>query len=189
MDQFDRVLEVDETSRAARIQAGVYGPELEDQLRPKGYTLRHFPQSFTMSTLGGWIATRSGGHYATNHHRRLRRVSAAPPAGSLARVRRRPYPDRWCSERGHSASLRRPDAHRASQRHGAPAFSSGEPAPRPAAHRAGQLWPANRLLDPGSRAVGPGSMAARRPDHRLSPDLEVDWPSGRRSRLPGTAVV
>lgn len=67
MDQFDRVLEVDETSRAARIQAGVYGPALEDQLRPHGFTLRHFPQSFTMSTLGGWIATRSGGHYATNH--------------------------------------------------------------------------------------------------------------------------
>jgi alkyldihydroxyacetonephosphate synthase len=67
MDQFDRVLEIDATSRAARIQAGVYGPALEDQLRPHGFTLRHFPQSFTMSTLGGWIATRSGGHYATNH--------------------------------------------------------------------------------------------------------------------------
>ncbi|MQA00073.1 MAG: FAD-binding protein [Dehalococcoidia bacterium] len=67
MDRFDRVLEIDETSRAARIQAGVFGPALEDQLRPHGYTLRHFPQSFTGSTLGGWIATRSGGHYATNH--------------------------------------------------------------------------------------------------------------------------
>jgi alkyldihydroxyacetonephosphate synthase len=59
------VLEVDRTSRAARIQAGVYGPALEDQLRPHGLTLRHFPQSFEFSTLGGWIATRSGGHYAT----------------------------------------------------------------------------------------------------------------------------
>ena len=66
MDQFDRVLEIDANSRAARIQSGVYGPALEDQLRPHGFTLRHFPQSFTMSTLGGWIATRSGGHYATN---------------------------------------------------------------------------------------------------------------------------
>ena len=65
MDQFDRVLEIDEISRAARIQAGVFGPALEDQLRPHGFTLRHFPQSFTGSTLGGWIATRSGGHYAT----------------------------------------------------------------------------------------------------------------------------
>ena len=67
MDELDRVLEIDETSRAARIQAGVFGPHLEDQLRPHGYTLRHYPQSFTGSTLGGWIATRSGGHYATNH--------------------------------------------------------------------------------------------------------------------------
>jgi alkyldihydroxyacetonephosphate synthase len=67
MDRFDRVLEVDEVSRAAHIQAGVLGPHLEDQLRPLGLTLRHFPQSFRFSSLGGWIATRSGGHYATNH--------------------------------------------------------------------------------------------------------------------------
>ncbi|HYB92497.1 MAG TPA: FAD-binding oxidoreductase [Candidatus Binataceae bacterium] len=61
----DRVLEVDRVSRAARIQAGVLGPSLEDQLRPHGYTIRHFPQSFEFSSLGGWIATRSGGHFAT----------------------------------------------------------------------------------------------------------------------------
>jgi len=61
----DRVLEIDPVSRAARIQAGALGPVLEDQLRPHGYTLRHFPQSFEFSTLGGWLATRSGGHYAT----------------------------------------------------------------------------------------------------------------------------
>ena len=63
--RLDRVLEVDTTSRAARIQAGALGPVLEDQLRPHGYTLRHFPQSFEFSTLGGWLATRSGGHYAS----------------------------------------------------------------------------------------------------------------------------
>jgi len=63
----DRVVEIDIESRAARIQAGVYGPALEDQLRPHGLTLRHFPQSFEFSTLGGWLATRSGGHYATLH--------------------------------------------------------------------------------------------------------------------------
>lgn len=65
LQHLDRVLEVDRTSRAARIQAGVLGPALEDQLRPHGLTLRHFPQSFELSTLGGWIATRSGGHFAT----------------------------------------------------------------------------------------------------------------------------
>jgi len=61
----DRVLEIDRASRTALIQGGVFGPHLEEQLKPHGLTLRHFPQSFEMSTLGGWIATRSGGHYAT----------------------------------------------------------------------------------------------------------------------------
>ncbi|HEX6114547.1 MAG TPA: FAD-binding oxidoreductase, partial [Geminicoccaceae bacterium] len=61
----DQVLEVDRTSRAARIQGGILGPALETALKPHGLTLRHFPQSFECSTLGGWIATRSGGHFAT----------------------------------------------------------------------------------------------------------------------------
>jgi alkyldihydroxyacetonephosphate synthase len=60
-----RVLEVDPVSKAARIQAGATGPGLEEQLREHGLTLRHFPQSFEYSTLGGWIATRAGGHFAT----------------------------------------------------------------------------------------------------------------------------
>ena len=65
LTRLDRVLEVDRQSRAARIQGGALGPVLEEQLRPHGCTLRHFPQSFEFSTLGGWLATRSGGHYAT----------------------------------------------------------------------------------------------------------------------------
>ncbi|MEU9143753.1 FAD-binding oxidoreductase [Streptomyces sp. NPDC048349] len=65
LTRMGRVLEVDVEGRAARIQAGTLGPSLEDQLRPHGLTLRHFPQSFEFSTLGGWLATRAGGHYAT----------------------------------------------------------------------------------------------------------------------------
>ena len=65
MTRMGKVEEIDRTSRAARIQAGALGPDLEAQLKPHGLTLRHFPQSFEFSTLGGWIATRSGGHYAT----------------------------------------------------------------------------------------------------------------------------
>jgi alkyldihydroxyacetonephosphate synthase len=61
----DQVLEVDRTSRAARVQGGILGPALEAALKSHGLTLRHFPQSFECSTLGGWIATRSGGHFAT----------------------------------------------------------------------------------------------------------------------------
>ncbi len=61
----DRVLEVDPVSLSARIQAGANGPELEEQLRAHGLTLRHYPQSFQFATLGGMIATRAGGHFAT----------------------------------------------------------------------------------------------------------------------------
>ncbi|MBZ2167339.1 FAD-binding oxidoreductase [Marinobacter sp. F4216] len=67
MLHFNKVLEVDTQSRCARIQAGTYGPDLEQQLKPHGLTLRHFPQSFEFSTLGGWIATRAGGHFATQY--------------------------------------------------------------------------------------------------------------------------
>ena len=62
---FDQALEIDDVSRLARLQAGMLGPAVEDALRPHGLTLRHFPQSFEFSTLGGWIATRAGGHFAT----------------------------------------------------------------------------------------------------------------------------
>ncbi len=61
----DRVVEVERSSLSARIQAGATGPGLEAQLAAHGLTLRHFPQSFEFSTLGGWVATRAGGHFAT----------------------------------------------------------------------------------------------------------------------------
>ena len=61
----DRVLDVDGESLAARVQAGVPGPRLAEQLREHRLTLRHYPQSWEFSTLGGWVATRAGGHYAT----------------------------------------------------------------------------------------------------------------------------
>jgi alkyldihydroxyacetonephosphate synthase len=65
LSRMDRVLEVDDVSRAARVQAGPAGPRLEEQLHAHGMTMRFFPQSFELSTLGGWIATRAGGHFAT----------------------------------------------------------------------------------------------------------------------------
>ena len=65
LERLGRVVDIDKTSRAALIEGGAYGPDIEAQLRPHGLTLRHFPQSFAYSTLGGWIATRAGGHFAT----------------------------------------------------------------------------------------------------------------------------
>ena len=85
--RMDRVLEIDETSRLARVQAGVYGPRLEEQLNARGWTFGHYPDSFTHSTLGGWIATRSSGMQSDRYGdiadltRGLRVVT---PAGLLA---------------------------------------------------------------------------------------------------------
>jgi alkyldihydroxyacetonephosphate synthase len=61
LGRLDQVLELDEDSGLARVQAGVLGPDLEEQLGRRGWTMGHFPDSFTHSTLGGWVATRSSG--------------------------------------------------------------------------------------------------------------------------------
>jgi alkyldihydroxyacetonephosphate synthase len=55
------VVSIDEGSGLARIQAGAQGPRIEEQLNERGWTMGHFPDSFTHSTLGGWVATRSSG--------------------------------------------------------------------------------------------------------------------------------
>ena len=87
LKHFDRVLEVDTASQAARVQGGVLGPDLERQLKPTGLTLRFFLQAWEFSSLGGWIATRAAGHYATvytqidDHIESLRVVT---PAGLVA---------------------------------------------------------------------------------------------------------
>ncbi|TMQ03707.1 MAG: FAD-binding oxidoreductase [Deltaproteobacteria bacterium] len=81
------VREVDPTSRLARIAAGTPGPVLEDQLAAHGLTLRHYPQSFEHSTLGGWLATRAGGHYATGPTRideLTHAITMITPRGELA---------------------------------------------------------------------------------------------------------
>ncbi len=84
LGRLDRVLEVDALSLSARIQAGATGPCLEEQLRGHDLTLRHFPQSFQFATLGGMIATRAGGHFATVYTHiddLVQSVRAITPAG------------------------------------------------------------------------------------------------------------
>ena len=128
----DKILEVDDVSEAARIQGGIYGPAIEDALRKTPFTMRHYMQAYRCSTLGGWIATRSGGHYATLYTHiddfveSTRMVTPAgmhgdaPPAG----LRRRPQP------RPHGAGLRgHPRHHHRSL--GAAAQASRPSAPRP----------------------------------------------------------
>ena len=87
LTRMDRVLGVDERARLARVQPGVFGPHLEEQLNARGWTLGHFPDSFTHSTLGGWIATRSSGMQSDKYGDvadLTRAVRVATPAGMLA---------------------------------------------------------------------------------------------------------
>jgi alkyldihydroxyacetonephosphate synthase len=86
MKHFDRVLEVDLKSQAARIQAGVLGPHLEQQLKPTGLTLRFFLQAWEFSSLGGWIATRAAGHFATAYTQiddHIESLKVVTPAGNI----------------------------------------------------------------------------------------------------------
>src|SRR3954453_7154087 len=86
LGRLNRVLSVDETSRLARVQAGALGPDLESQLNARGWTFGHFPDSFTHSTLGGWIATRSSGMQSDRYGDigdLTRAVRVVTPAGRL----------------------------------------------------------------------------------------------------------
>lgn len=69
LGRLNRLLALDETSRLATLEAGVRGPDLESLLQARGYTLGHYPQSFELSTLGGWIATRSSGQQSYHYGR------------------------------------------------------------------------------------------------------------------------
>ncbi len=61
LGRLNLVLDIDADAGLARIQAGALGPDIEEQLAARGWTLGHFPDSFTHSTMGGSVATRSSG--------------------------------------------------------------------------------------------------------------------------------
>jgi alkyldihydroxyacetonephosphate synthase len=63
----NRVLDIDEVSGTVRVQAGVFGPDLERALAPRGLTAGHFPQSFDLATVGGWIASRGAGQFSNRY--------------------------------------------------------------------------------------------------------------------------
>jgi len=69
MTRLRRLLNLDPLSQLATFETGVAGPDLEAQLRAKGFMLGHYPQSFDYATLGGWIATRSSGQQSARYGR------------------------------------------------------------------------------------------------------------------------
>jgi alkyldihydroxyacetonephosphate synthase len=177
LKRMNRVLEVDTVSGAARIQAGATGPGLEEQLKRHGTTLRHYPQSFELSTLGGWIATRAAGHFATLHTHIddfVESVRAITPSGAWESRRlpgsgAGPSPDRMLI--GSEGILgviteawvrvQEPPAFRESTAVLFDGFERGAEAVRALAQS--RLFPSNcRLLDPGEAALtgaAPGGRA------------------------------
>jgi alkyldihydroxyacetonephosphate synthase len=177
LGRLDRVLEVDAASLSARIQAGANGPGLEEQLRPHGLTLRHFPQSFQFATLGGMIATRAGGHFATLYTHiddLVQSIRALTPAG-VWESRRLPgsgagiSPDRLLIGSEGTLGLiteawmrvRPRPRYRAGTGVRFPTFDAGVGAVRDLSQSG--LYPANcRLIDPGEARLtnaGDGSHA------------------------------
>jgi alkyldihydroxyacetonephosphate synthase len=177
LKHLNQVVEIDSLSQTALIQAGTPGPALERQLKARGVTLRFFPQSFEFSTLGGWIATHAGGHFATLYTHIddvVESLQAVTPAG-IVETRRfpasgaGPNPERlWLGSEGilgiiTQAWVRvsKPPVFRAATTVQFSAFERAVEAVRTLS-QAG-LYPANcRLLDPLealSNGVGDGAHA------------------------------
>lgn len=171
MSRMAGVLEVDHLSRAAHIAGGATGPAIEEQLRPHGLTLRHYPQSFEFSTLGGWIATRSGGHYATGRTHIedfVESIRMLTPRGPMESRRlpgsgAGPSPDRLVAGSegilgvitGAWMRLQARPLHKATASVPFARFTDGVVASRLLAQSS--LWPTNcRLLDPGEAAANAG---------------------------------
>lgn len=84
--RLDRLIELDELSRTATLEAGLRGPDAETLLNERGYVLGHHPQSFEFASLGGFAAARSSGQASAGYGRFDERVLAlrvATPRGSL----------------------------------------------------------------------------------------------------------
>ena len=105
-----RVLDVDVTSQTVHAEAGIHGPELDAALKAHGLAVRHYPQSYFFSSLGGWVATRGAGHFSTGLAKiedRVQALGVTLPDGRRVETRRLPAssigpdPNRlWCGSEG-----------------------------------------------------------------------------------------
>jgi alkyldihydroxyacetonephosphate synthase len=69
MTHMNSLLHLDKESQIATFGAGTIGPKVESQLAAQGYTLGHYPQSWELSTIGGWVASRSSGQQSLRYGR------------------------------------------------------------------------------------------------------------------------
>lgn len=110
LQRMNRVLEIESRDRVVHAQAGILGPALDGALKPEGLAVRHYPQSYFHSTLGGWVVTRGAGHFSTLHAKiedRVQALSVLLPDGRRVATRALPAssagidPNRlWCGSEG-----------------------------------------------------------------------------------------
>jgi alkyldihydroxyacetonephosphate synthase len=89
MRRMRSLLELNETALTARVQAGMMGHHFEEALNARGYTMGHFPQSISLSTVGGWVATRAAGQFSTRYgaiEDMLLGLEAVLPDGLIVRI-------------------------------------------------------------------------------------------------------
>jgi alkyldihydroxyacetonephosphate synthase len=68
MTAMQGIVSVDAESGIVDVLPGTFGPDLEDELqRDHGLSVGHFPQSFDIATVGGWVACRGAGQYSTRY--------------------------------------------------------------------------------------------------------------------------
>ncbi|MCU0458377.1 MAG: FAD-binding oxidoreductase [Bacteroidales bacterium] len=82
----NRVIEINRFNKTVTVQAGMYGPALEEELNRQGYSCGHFPQSFEYSTVGGWISARGAGQASTGYGKiedMLVALKAVTPSGVI----------------------------------------------------------------------------------------------------------
>jgi alkyldihydroxyacetonephosphate synthase len=82
----NRIVRISTSNKTVTVQAGIYGPALEDELNKHGFTCGHFPQSFEFSTVGGWIAAKGAGQASTGYGKiddMVLALKAVTPAGTI----------------------------------------------------------------------------------------------------------
>jgi alkyldihydroxyacetonephosphate synthase len=84
--RMDRIVSLNERSLTVRVQTGIIQKHLEEYLNRKGYTMNHFPASFTTSTLGGFISTNGTGVLSSKYGKLIdmvHRLQVVLPDGSI----------------------------------------------------------------------------------------------------------
>ena len=82
----NRIVRISTSNKTVTVQAGIYGPALEDELNKHGFTCGHFPQSFEFSTVGGWIAAKGAGQASTGYGKiddMVLALKVVTPAGTI----------------------------------------------------------------------------------------------------------